>query len=218
MKANTPYQLKVTVEEFFEKTLKNEFAVFLRDNGLVVSPSRVEIGEFEDIAYFESGSVEYELPGMYWKYFDEVGSEEDAPETEPEAKIATSGELQASPNFVMTHTRTMPVINTNYNDKPVQISISPDWVNLESINDLDTSSVAAPNGDQLFMFYHSFVQRSGSRYYLGGKTTAEDALSKTKELYALHQRCLALEKLRKLIREEQAAVVYSIKKITEPKK
>lgn len=218
MKANTPYKLKVTVDEFFEKTLKNEFAVFLRDNGLVVSPSRVEIGEFEDIAYFESGSVEYELPGMYWKYFEEVGEEAPEPFVEP-APVATVAEMVAKESPALTGlVVTSGTFRVNdYQNQPQKLGISPDWLNQESVNDLDTSSLAGPTGDQLFLFYHTYVQRSGSRYYLGGRKSAEEVLNKTKELYALHQRGLALDKLKRLIREEYSAVADGISQIVKPK-
>lgn len=217
MKANTPYKLKVTVEEFFEKTLKNEFAVFLRDNGLVVSPSRVEIGEFEDIAYFESGSVEYELPGMYWKYFEEATNEAHLPFVEA-APVATVAEVVAEEPTALNGSVMSGTFRVNdYQDRPQRLGISPDWLNQESVNDLDTSSVAAPTGDQLFVFYHTYVQRSGSRYYLGGRKSAEEVLKKTKELYALHQRGLALDKLKYLIREEYSVVADEISQIVKPK-
>lgn len=211
MKTNTSYVLNVPVEEFFEKTLKNEFSLFLRENNLTVTPSRTEIGEFEDIAYFENNGLEYELPAIYWKYFDEV-----APDVE-DAPVATVKEAVADGPHVLpkSHMTGIFRVKNSYDDQPKQIAISPDWINLQSINELETGSVAAPTGDQLFTFYHTYVQRSGSRYYLGNKLNANEALAKTKELYALHQRSIALDKLKRLIREEQDVVFDAIKSVTE---
>lgn len=222
MKTNTSYVLNVPVEEFFEKTLKNEFSLFLRENNLTVTPSRIEIGEFEDIAYFENNGLEYELPAIYWKYFDEVAPlpfvEESpvAPDVE-DAPVATVKEAVADGPHVLTKSHMTGIfrVNNSYDDQPKQIAISPDWINLQSINELETGSVAAPTGDQLFTFYHTYVQRSGSRYYLGNKLNAGEALAKTKELYALHQRSIALDKLKRLIREEQDVVFDAIKSVTE---
>lgn len=213
MKTNTSYVLNVPVEEFFEKTLKNEFSLFLRENNLTVTPSRTEIGEFEDIAYFENNGLEYELPAIYWKYFDEVAP---LPFVE-ESPVATVKEAVADGPHVMpkSHMTGIFRVKNSYDDQPKQIAISPDWINLQSINELETGSVAAPTGDQLFTFYHTYVQRSGSRYYLGNKLNAGEALAKTKELYALHQRSIALDKLKRLIREEQDVVFDAIKSVTE---
>lgn len=213
MKTNTSYVLNVPVEEFFEKTLKNEFSLFLRENNLTVTPSRTEIGEFEDIAYFENNGLEYELPAIYWKYFDEVAP---LPFVE-ESPVATVKEAVADGPHVLpkSHMTGIFRVKNSYDDQPKQIAISPDWINLQSINELETGSVAAPTGDQLFTFYHTYVQRSGSRYYLGNKLNAGEALAKTKELYALHQRSIALDKLKRLIREEQDVVFDAIKSVTE---
>lgn len=207
------YQLRkdISMAVFLEKTQKVAFGQYIDECGGVIRPSRVITGEFEDVAYFEQGDFEYELPNHLWKYFEEVGEVK-----QPESRVATVSEMTGDTatslagNFSIKGKPSFMTLNKPV--EPTTLHIQAHYVNLDSIKEVDTSTPVEPTDREVFAFFVEKVALSKAEYCVAWTVglSTEEVLEKTRELYKLDQRLNALAKLKNLIHEEEAKLTEQI--------
>ncbi|QDH49250.1 hypothetical protein PHYNN_48 [Pantoea phage Phynn] len=205
MKVGNQYKLNVDLDTFMRKTMKVEFAKFIEECNGLVAPDSVNMGEFEDIAYFNSGALIFELPGVYWKYFDEVGAV--VKPKEPKNRIAASPNTAA---ITMSNAQSMKLQTPSLHVK--ELRVSPDLVLHDKLDTLCTEDVNTPSDREVFDHYIEM---------LGNEVTFLEGLSKdqifdtvSKHL-VLTKRKAAIDKLRRLIDDESTAILDAKSELIE---
>lgn len=191
MKVGNVYTLNISVDEFFDKTWKKEFCVFLRENKGECRPDKVESGESFDSAYFNHGNIVLELTSDLWKYFDLV--------IESSHDSTQGGEYHAvtktpSPSNVLAFN---PV-----SSKQAANDLTIDFDTAHNLTAIHVHTDYASDETQLLRFAVEHVFKAGSKYEAHEIENTESMVSKIIELEKLDRTIEALENMSRLIDTE----------------